>query len=123
MASLSSSAIAPAAFSSPARTGLRDAPSVAPTMMRASRSSRSTGLVASATIAITSLAGMMTKRSSRAMPFATPPSPITHDRSARSFMSIVRGQVMRRGSMRSALPCWRWLSSIAASRAWALEMA
>ena len=44
-------------------------------------------------------------------------------RSARSFMSIVRGQVMRRGSMPSALPCCRWLSSIAASSACALEIA
>ena len=38
-------------------------------------------------------------------------------------MSIVRGQVMRRGSMPSALPCWRWLSSSAASSACALEIA
>ena len=68
-------------------------------MIRASRSSRSCGLVASATIAMTSLAGMMTKCSSRGMPSPTPPRPMMQLRSARSFMSIVRGQVMRRGSM------------------------
>src|SRR5438046_2845574 len=40
MASLSSSAIAPVARSSPAVTGRRAAPAVAPTMVRASRPSR-----------------------------------------------------------------------------------
>ena len=34
-------------------------------------------------------------------------------RSARSFMSITRFQVMRRTSMPSSLPWWMWLSSIA----------
>ena len=50
-------------------------------------------------MAMTSLAGMMTQRSSRTTPLATPPSPITQSRSARSFMSMVRGHVMRRGSI------------------------
>ena len=52
---------------------------------------------------MTSLAGMITQCSSRATPLATPPKPITQSRSARSFMSIVRGQVMRRGSILSGV--------------------
>ena len=69
--------------------------------------------LASATIAMTSLAGMITHRSSRTTPLATPPSPITQSRSARSFMSMVRGHVIRRGSILSELPWCKWLSSIA----------
>ena len=45
-----------------------------------------------------SLAGMMTQRSSRGTPSAAPPRPMIACRSARSFMSIVRGHVMRRAS-------------------------
>ena len=72
---------------------------------------------------MTSLAGMMTHRSSRTTPLAVPPRPITAWRSARSFMSMVRGQVIRRVSMLSGLPCCRWLSSIADSSACALAIA
>ena len=60
-----------------------------------------------------SLPGTMTKRSSRTGPALMPPRLTIMERSARSFMSIVRGQVMRRGSMPRALPWCRWLSSIA----------
>ena len=41
---------------------------------------------------------MITNRSSRAGPPLIPPSPTMMERSARSFMSMVRGQVMRRVS-------------------------
>ena len=46
----------------------------------------------------------MSKPSSRGKPLETPPSELTIERSARSFMSITRRQVTRRGSMSSALP-------------------
>ena len=55
-------------------------------------------------IAITSEATVMSKPSSRGKPLATPPSEETIERSARSFMSTTRRQVMRRASMPSALP-------------------
>ena len=70
-----------------------------------------------------SLPGTMTKRSSRTGPALMPPRLMTIERSARSFMSMVRGQVMRRGSRPSALPWCRWLSSIAESRLCAEVMA
>ena len=70
-----------------------------------------------------SLPGTMTNRSSRTGPALMPPRLMTIERSARSFMSMVRGQVMRRGSMPSALPWCRWLSSIAESRLCAEVMA
>ena len=70
-----------------------------------------------------SLPGTMTKRSSRTGPALMPPRLMTSERRARSFMSMVRGQVIRRGSMLSALPWWRWLSSIAESRLCAEVMA
>jgi hypothetical protein len=44
-------------------------------------------------------------------------------RSWRSFMSTQRFQDIFRVSMPSALPCWIWLSSIAASRLLAAPMA
>ena len=65
----------------------------------------------------------MSKPDSRGTPFAVPPSPSTTSRRARSFMSMTRRQVIRRGSMSSALPQWIWLSIIAASRLWALVIA
>ena len=70
-----------------------------------------------------SLAGMMTQCSSRTTPSIAPPSPITALRSERSFMSIVRGQVMRRASRPVGFPCWSELSTIAASSACALDIA
>ena len=89
---------------------------VVPMMMRASRSSRSCGSVARQRIAMISLAGVITNRSSRVGPLAVPPRPTTICRSARSFMSMVRGQLMRRLSIWSALPWWMWLSIKADSR-------
>ena len=44
-------------------------------------------------------------------------------RSARSFMSITRVKITRRGSMPSALPCCMWLSSMAQSRLFAAVIA
>ncbi len=58
----------------------------------------------------------MLKASSRAKPFWRPPRPMTISRRARSFMSMTRRQAMRRVSMPRRLPCWIWLSIIAASR-------
>src|SRR2546426_9352409 len=66
IASFSSRVIAPYAFRSLARTGVLS--EVSPTMMRASRRSRSSSPVASAMIAMISEPGMITKRSSRVGP-------------------------------------------------------
>ena len=52
-----------------------------------------------------------------------PPRPSTMKRSWRSFISMQRFQVMRRGSMFSGLPCWMLLSIMAASRLLAVPMA
>jgi len=49
-------------------------------------------------------AAVMTKPVSRAGPLALPLSPLTIVRSARSFMSMVRGQRILFTSMRNALP-------------------
>ena len=65
----------------------------------------------------------MSKPSSRGTPLTLPPRPQTILRSCRSFMSTQRFQVMRRTSMSSSLPCWMWLSSMAASRLLAAPMA
>ena len=46
-------------------------------------------------------------------------APTVMSRSARSFMSSTRFQVMRRTSMPSSLPWWMWLSISAASRLFA----
>ena len=96
MASFRSSVIAPWALRSLARTGALSR--VRPTMTRAQRCSRSSRPLASAMIAMISEPGMITKRSSRVGPALSPPSPTMMLRSARSFMSMVRGQVMRRVS-------------------------
>ena len=73
--------------------------------------------------AMISEATVMSKPSSRGVPLALPPRPSTMERSCRSFMSMQRRQVMRRGSSPRALPCWMWLSSMAASRLLAAPMA
>ncbi len=65
----------------------------------------------------------MSNPSSRGEPLAMPPRPLTMARNARSFMSSARRKVTRRGSMPSALPQYRWLSTIAASRLLAAVMA
>ena len=95
---------------------------ISPTMptfspsIRPSRSRRSACEVARHRMAITSEATTMSKPSSRGWPLAGPPRPTVSARSARSFMSMTRRQLMRRTSMSSALPWWTWLSMAAASR-------
>ena len=54
--------------------------------------------------AMTSLATVMSKPSSRGTPFTRPPRPSVMKRSCLSFMSTARRQVMRRGSMLRLLP-------------------
>ena len=80
-------------------------------------------LVARQKMAITSLATVISKPSSRGVPFTLPPRPSTMKRSWRSFISMQRFQVMRRESMFSGLPCWMLLSIMAASRLLAVPMA
>ena len=63
------------------------------------------------------------KPSSRGTPCIRPPRPLTMWRSWRSFISTARFQVIRLTSIPRALPCWMWLSSIAASRLLAAPMA
>ena len=58
----------------------------------------------------------MSNDSSRGMPSVVPPMPITAPRRARSFMSMQRRQVMRRGSIACGLPWKIELSIAAASR-------
>src|SRR5690554_3908686 len=93
------------------------------TTMRPSRRSRSARSSARQRIAITSEAAVISKRASRSVPRGDwPPSsprPMRTRRRLRSLRSSTRGQVTRAGSMPSALPQWRWLSSSAASRLWA----
>ena len=91
--------------------------------MRLRRSFRSARSVARQKIAMTSLATVMSKPSSRGVPFTLPPRPSTIKRSWRSFMSMQRFQAMRRGSMFSGLPCWMELSIMAANRLFAVPMA
>ena len=102
-ASLSSSVMAPVAPSSRAYTGFLSLPRVVPTMMLPSRCSRSSASAARATMAMISLAGMITHRSSRMVPLPVP-TPMMALRRARSFMSIVRGHVMPLGLIPNALP-------------------
>src|SRR5213596_3195751 len=101
-ASISSTAIEPAAFSSLARTGSRAR--FCATMMLPRRRFRSCTSVARQKIAITSEATVMSNPSSRGKPLATPPREETIERKARSFMSRPRRQVTRRESMAGALP-------------------
>jgi len=65
----------------------------------------------------------MSKPSSRGTPWVGPPSPMVTFRSARSLTSTTRFHWMRRGSMPSALPWWRWLSTSAARVLFAIWMA
>jgi len=73
--------------------------------------------------AMISLATVISKPSSRGTPWALPPRPSTMWRSWRSFMSTARFQVICLTSMPRALPCWIWLSSMAAIRLFAAPMA
>ena len=64
---------------------------------------------------MTSEAAVIMKPSSRGIPPNGPPSPTMTLRSARSFMSTARPQVMRRWSSPVLFGRKRWLSSIAES--------
>ena len=104
-ASRSSAAIAPSAFRSRAVTAAPPWP--VPTMIRPSRACRSGRSRARHSTAITSEATVMSKWSSRTAPLppgVVPARLVTTLRSARSFMSMARRQVTRRGSSPSALP-------------------
>ncbi len=72
--------------------------------MRPSRVRRSFRSLASANTAMISEAAAITKPSCRGTPCALPPRPATMLRSSRSFMSMVRGQVIDSGSMFRTLP-------------------
>ena len=91
--------------------------------MRLSRSFKSVMEVARQSTAMTSEATVMSNPSSRGTPCIRPPRPSTMLRSWRSFMSTQRFQVIFFTSMPRELPCWMWLSSIAASRLLAAPMA
>ena len=79
--------------------------------------------VARQKMAITSLATVISKPSSRGTPLALPPRPHTMLRSWRSFMSTTRFHVILRTSMFSWLPLWMCASSSAASKLLAAPMA
>ena len=68
-------------------------------------------------------AAVMVKPVSCGTPLAGPPRPVTTRRRERSLTSTQRCQVTWRGSMRSSLPCWMWLSTMAASVLFAAETA
>ena len=103
IASRSNAAMAPSAFKSFAYTG---SPSrLYATKMFPRRSFKSELSAARQRIAITSLATVMIKPSSRGIPFIFPPSPTTTLRRARSFISRQRLISTRRWSMRSSFPC------------------
>ena len=91
--------------------------------IRPSFSFRSVMLVDRHSTAMISLATVISKPSSRGTPWALPPRPSTMWRSCRSFMSTARFQVICLTSMPRALPCWMWLSSMAAIRLLAAPMA
>jgi hypothetical protein len=120
-ASFSRTAIAPAAPSCSAVT--RSPSNVRPTVIAPSRARRSPRSRATAAMAITSEAAVMSKPVSRGTPLARPPSPTTTSRSARSLMSSARRHVTDSGSMRRGLPCSSDASSIAASRLLAAPIA
>ena len=91
--------------------------------MRPRRLRRSARLSASARIAMISEAAVMMNPVSRAGPLSRPPSPVAMRRSARSFMSMQRGQRISFGSIRKSLPKCRCVSSSAARRLCAEVMA
>mmetsp|Transcript_18528 Transcript_18528/g.30075 ORF Transcript_18528/g.30075 Transcript_18528/m.30075 type:complete len:232 (-) Transcript_18528:311-1006(-) len=124
-ASFNSAVIAPSAFKSLAVIYFRSFTGafVWPMTMRPSRSFKSLTLVAKQRIAITSDATTISKPSSRTKPLAVPPRPIVIFLKDLSFMSSTRLNVIKRGSMFNSLPCWIWLSIIAASRLFAAVMA
>ena len=74
-------------------------------------------------MAMISLAEVMSKPVSRGVPFLSPPMATCTVRSARSFMSNTRRQVMRAGSNFGSLPWKMCASRNAAQRLWALVTA
>ena len=114
-ASLSSTANAPDTPKPAARTGFPSLP--VPMMIRSSRALRSSIPSARQKIAMISDAAVITKPSCRGTPPVRPPRPTMTLRSARSFMSMARGQVICVGSMPSEFGRYRWLSRTAESRA------
>ncbi len=94
--------MAPAAEISLATTGFLSR--VWPIWIWPSRRCRSAKSLARQKIAMTSEATVMSKPASRGKPLATPPSEVTMERKARSFMSMPRRHVTRRWSMSSLLP-------------------
>ena len=74
-------------------------------------------------VAMISLAVVMSNPSSRGVPLGLPPRPSMTLRSWRSFISMQRFHVTRRGSIRQGLPCWMLLSTMAAIRLFAAVMA
>ena len=121
MASFNSAAIAPTACRSFAVTGFPSRSYA--TMILPRRSLRSSRSVARQRIAMISEATVITKWSSLTKPSVLLPSPTTTFRRTRSFISRHRFQTIWRVSIRSALPCWIWLSRSAASRLFAEVMA
>src|SRR5713226_5615184 len=98
-------------------------PRVTPTTMESRRLRRSLRSFASATMAMISEAAVMMKPVWWPPPSFLLSSETAIRRNARSFMSTVRGQVMRWGSRCRSLP-WKSCASIsAASKLWADAMA
>ena len=121
MASFKSAAIAPCACRSRTYTG--SPRRFQATIIAPRRSFRSARSRARQKAAMTSLATVMSKPSGRRVPSTVLPRPLMMWRSWRSFISTARRQVMRFGSMSSALPWWMWLSMSAARRLLAAPMA
>jgi len=96
IASFSKAAIAPWAFKSLAKMGLLSY--VNPTKILAKRCFKSLMLSVIPSIAITSLAAVMSNEDSLGIPLEIPPNPITIFRNDLSFISITRCQKMLRGS-------------------------
>ena len=101
-ASFNSTDIAPSALTSEAVTFLPSR--VCATIILPRRACKSARFFDRQNTAITSDATVISNPSSRGKPFATPPRLPTIDRSARSFISRQRRQVIRRASMPRPFP-------------------
>ena len=120
-ASFNNAVMAPWAFTSLAKTN--SFCGVCPTLMFPNRRCRSCISVARHNTAMTSEAAVMSKFPSLAKPFTAEPSPVTIWRNDRSFISMIRRQLICRASREGACPQYKWLSTIAASRLCAEVMA
>ena len=89
---------------------------VTPMTIDSRRSRKFLRSFASATMAMISDAAVITNPVRRPAPSFLLSNAIEIWRSARSFMSIVRGQLIRSGSRFRSLPWKRWASMSAASR-------